>query len=156
MLIIRWVALYIFASVWRRGESEKHTCSLASPGGVGRGDGHGRTQSVKIRPKASQARNLLLPFIFAMTPCIIHFDRDRPSRLRDAVTLGESSLYIRATTTEIATHKQSRKHQHILVSPLLLLRSRCYFIPFIDVYLRSGEQVSKTIILSDPASGEDE
>jgi hypothetical protein len=28
------------------------------------------------------------------------FDRDRPSQLRDVVTLGRSSLYIRATTME--------------------------------------------------------
>jgi hypothetical protein len=28
-------------------------------------------------------------------------DRDRPSRLRDAVTLGKSSLYIRVAATEI-------------------------------------------------------
>jgi hypothetical protein len=31
-----------------------------------------------------------------------------------------------------------------------------YFIPFIDVHLRSGEQVSRTVVLSDPALGEGE
>jgi hypothetical protein len=41
------------------------------------------------------------------------FDRDRPSRLRDAVTLGRSSLYIRAAATEIGIDQQPRKHQHI-------------------------------------------
>jgi hypothetical protein len=28
-LLIRWVALYELASVWRRGEREKHMCMLA-------------------------------------------------------------------------------------------------------------------------------
>jgi hypothetical protein len=40
--------------------------------------------------------------------------------------------------------------------PLLLLRHRGYFIPFVDVHLRSGEQVSGTVVLSDPTPGEDE
>jgi hypothetical protein len=40
------------------------------------------------------------------------------------------------------------------VSPLLLLRHRDYFISLVDVHLRSGEQVSGTIVLSDPAPGE--
>jgi hypothetical protein len=33
------------------------------------------------------------------------FDRDRPSQLWDAVTLGRSSLYIRAATMEIAIYQ---------------------------------------------------
>jgi hypothetical protein len=36
-LLKRWVAIYALASVWRRGEMEKHTCALtrlASPGRV--------------------------------------------------------------------------------------------------------------------------
>jgi hypothetical protein len=37
-----------------------------------------------------------------------------------------------------------------------LLRRQDFFIPFIDVHLRSGEQVSETAVLSDPASGEGE
>jgi hypothetical protein len=41
-----------------------------------------------------------------------------------------------------------------LVSLLLLLRRRAYFIPFVDVHLRSREQVSGTVILSDPAPGD--
>jgi hypothetical protein len=39
-LLIKWVALYVLASVWRRGEREKHTrvlARIASPGGVRRG-----------------------------------------------------------------------------------------------------------------------
>jgi hypothetical protein len=40
--------------------------------------------------------------------------------------------------------------------PLLLLRRRGYFIPFVDVHLRSGEQVSGTVVLNDYALGEDE
>jgi hypothetical protein len=59
-LLIWWVDLYALASVWRRGEREKHTRALAS-----------------------QVRSFLLPFIFSMSPCLIHFDRDRPSRLCD-------------------------------------------------------------------------
>jgi hypothetical protein len=39
---------------------------------------------------------------------------------------------------------------------LLLLRHRGYFIPFVGVHLRSGEQVFGIIILSDPAPGEGE
>jgi hypothetical protein len=38
--------------------------------------------------------------------------------------------------------------------PLLLLRRRGYIISFVDMHLRSGEQVSGTIVLSDPAPGE--
>jgi hypothetical protein len=39
-LLKRWVAIYALASVWRRGEKEKHTCALArlaSSGRAGRG-----------------------------------------------------------------------------------------------------------------------
>jgi hypothetical protein len=46
-----------------------------------------------------------LPFIFDMSPCLIRFDTDSPSQLRDAVTLGRSSLYIRTAATEIVTKK---------------------------------------------------
>jgi hypothetical protein len=59
-------------------------------------------------------------------------------------------------TTEIVIYQHPQKHQHIYVSPLLLLRRRGYFIPFVDVYLRSGEQVSGTIVLTDPAPGDGE
>jgi hypothetical protein len=48
--------------------------------------------SVKIWPKASQVRDFLLSFIFAISLCLINFDKDRPSRLRDAITLGRCSL----------------------------------------------------------------
>jgi hypothetical protein len=41
------------------------------------------------------------------------FDRDRPSRLRNAVTLDRSSLYICVAGTEIGIYQQPRKHQHI-------------------------------------------
>jgi hypothetical protein len=34
------------------------------------------------------------------------------------------------------------------------LRRWCYFILFIDVHLRSEEQVSRIVVLSDPALGE--
>jgi hypothetical protein len=114
----------------RKGGNTR-ACSprLASPGGAGRdmawrgearqgeamcvGARRAREYSTKIRPKVSQAHSLILPFIFATSPCLIRFNRDRPSRLRDAVTLGGSSLYIRAAATKIATYQQPRKQQHI-------------------------------------------
>jgi hypothetical protein len=40
-LLIRWVALYALASVWKRGEREKHTravARLASPDQAWRGE----------------------------------------------------------------------------------------------------------------------
>jgi hypothetical protein len=97
----------------RKGETHERARSprLVGPGwGVARrGDAMGagarraHELSTKIRPKASQARGLLLPFIFATSPCLIRFDRDRPSRF----------LYIRAAATKIAINQQTRKHQHI-------------------------------------------
>jgi hypothetical protein len=50
-----------------------------------------------------------LPFIFATSLCLICFDRDRPSRLRDAVTLGRSSLYIRVSAIKIITKPTTTK-----------------------------------------------
>jgi hypothetical protein len=41
-------------------------------------------------------------------------------------------------------------------SPHPLLRRYDFFIPFADVHLRSGEQVSETVVLSDPVLGEGE
>jgi hypothetical protein len=38
--------------------------------------------------------------------------------------------------------------------PTPLLRRQGYFIPFTDVHLRLGEQVSRSVILSDPALGD--
>jgi hypothetical protein len=40
--------------------------------------------------------------------------------------------------------------------PPPLLRYQGYFISFIDVHLQLGEQVFRTIVLSDPAPGEGE
>jgi hypothetical protein len=57
---------------------------------------------------------------------------------------------------EIVTKPIATKTPTHYVSPLLLLRRRGYFIPFVDVHLRSGEQVSRTIVFSDPAPGEGE
>jgi hypothetical protein len=100
-LFLRWVALYALASVWRRGEMEKHKHVLARLtgwGGAWRGEAMGMDARrvheyfTKIWPKASQVYSFLLPFIFATSPCLIRFDRDRPSRLRDFATLGGSSL----------------------------------------------------------------
>jgi hypothetical protein len=67
-----------------------------------------RANNVRVNslPKSgSQARDLLLSFIFATSLCLIRFDRDRPSRLQDAVSLGGSSLYIRAAVTKIAAYQ---------------------------------------------------
>jgi hypothetical protein len=52
---------------------------------------------------------------------LIYFDRDRPNRLRDAVTLGESSLYIRATAMKIATHEHVTPCVTVLVFTSQLL-----------------------------------
>jgi hypothetical protein len=143
-------------------EKAKNTCahSLAS---LGRGKARrwARAHDVRVNspPKSvSKHRRPTASFchLFLLSPCLIHFDRDRASRLWDAVTLGRSSLYICAVATEIATNQQPRKHQHIKVSPLLLLRRRGYFIPFVGVHLRLGEKVFKTAVLSDPAPGEGE
>jgi hypothetical protein len=87
-------------------EENTHARLLASSGRAGRG-------IAEIWPKASQARDLILPFIFTTSSCLIRFDRDISSQLWDAVTLGGSSLYIRAAVTEIATYQQPQKHQHI-------------------------------------------
>jgi hypothetical protein len=73
-------------------------CALTPPRWVGQGGAMGMgtrracEYSTEIRFKTSQAHGLLLPFSFAMSPRLIRFDRDRPSRLRDAVTLGGSFL----------------------------------------------------------------
>jgi hypothetical protein len=83
------------ACMWRRGEKEKHTrvlARLALTGRAGRGEPMGtgarraRESSAEIRPKASHVCSLLLLFIFATSPCLIRFDRDKPSQLRDTVT----------------------------------------------------------------------
>jgi hypothetical protein len=47
-------------------------------------------------------------------------------------------------------------HQLISLSSPPLLRRQAYFIPFIDMHLQSGEQVSETIVLTDPAPGDGE
>jgi hypothetical protein len=100
-LFKRWVALYPLVSVWRRGDREKHMHALsriASPGVAWRSEAMGTGArracewSTDIWPKVSQVRSLLLSFIFATSLCLICFNRDRPSRLRDVVTLGRYSL----------------------------------------------------------------
>jgi hypothetical protein len=106
-LLIRWVILYALTSVRRRGEKEKHTRALTrliSPGVAWAHDVR-MNSPPKFRPK---------PHMHAASfPCLRYFDRDRPSHLRDVVIIDESSLYIRAATTKIATYQQPRKHQHI-------------------------------------------
>jgi hypothetical protein len=120
---------------------------LASPGQARRGETMGagarcgHEYYAKIRSKASQARDLLLSF--ATSPCLIHFDRDRYSQLRDAITLGGSSLQIRAAATVVATRTTTKN-----TNTSRLQRFCCC--------AAEREQVSKTIVLSDPASGEGE
>jgi hypothetical protein len=57
---------------------------------MGAGTRRVREWSTKIWSKASQIRGFLLPFIFATSTCLIHFDRERPNRLRHAIILGGS------------------------------------------------------------------
>jgi hypothetical protein len=57
---------------------------------------------------------------------------------------------------ETSNNEQPRATNASSLSPPLLLRRQGYFIPFIDVHLRSGEQVSETVVLSHPTSGEGE
>ena len=110
-------SLYTCKSVEERRKGETHARArsprLAGPGRAGRGGaGRGvawrgvarrgeamgagarraREWSAKIRPKASQVRGFLLPFIFCYEFVSNTLFIERPSRLRDAVTLGESSL----------------------------------------------------------------
>jgi hypothetical protein len=59
---------------------------------MGAGTRRVREWSTKIWSKASQIRGFLLPFIFATSTCLIHFDRERPNRLRHAIILGGSFL----------------------------------------------------------------
>jgi hypothetical protein len=72
----------------RLAGSGREWCGVA----MGTGARHVCEWSTEIRPKALQVRGFVLPFIFAMSLCLIRFDRDRPSQLRDAVTLNGSSL----------------------------------------------------------------
>jgi hypothetical protein len=53
-------------------------------------------------------------------------------------------------------NEQPRATYESRFSPPLLLRRQGYFIQFIDVHPRLGEQVFETVILSDPAMGEGE
>jgi hypothetical protein len=85
--------------VCRREEKGRNIRALTRLTGKGmarRGEGRGRTTCAWIvhwnPAKAAQVHGFLLPFIFAMSLCQICFDKDRPSRLWDAVTLGGSSL----------------------------------------------------------------
>jgi hypothetical protein len=88
--------LQVCGGVEKERNTHTHACShcLARWGGaMGTGACRVCEWSTKIWPKASQSRGFLLSFIFAMSLCLICFDRYRPSRrLRDVVTLSRSSL----------------------------------------------------------------
>jgi hypothetical protein len=47
---------------------------------------------LKFGPKPHMSATFFFSFIFAMSSCLICFDRDRTSRLRYVVTIGRSSL----------------------------------------------------------------
>jgi hypothetical protein len=51
-------------------------------------------------------------------------------------------------------NEQSRVINASSLSYPPLLRRQGYFISFIDVHLRLGEQVTETVVFSDPAPGE--
>jgi hypothetical protein len=109
----------------------------------------------KSGPKLRRSAVSFCRLFFTTRPCLIRFDRNRLSRLHDAETLGGSSLQIRASTTEVE-YRTITSHQCIRSLAHPPLRRQDFFIPFVDVHLRSGEQVSRTVVLSDPASGEGE
>jgi hypothetical protein len=73
---------------------------------------------------------------------------ERPSQIWDPVTLGRSSLQIRVAVIELALTNKHEQPTHLGFHLL-----HC-FILFVNAHLRLGEQVSGTIILSDPASRE--
>jgi hypothetical protein len=94
-LLKRWVAVYTLASVEERRKREAHEHArsphLARRGGAG--DGSGRMNGLaKFGLKHRRPTTSFCRLFFAMSSCIIHFDRDRPSQSRDTVTLGRSSL----------------------------------------------------------------
>jgi hypothetical protein len=83
-------SLCICKSVEERRNRETHIhARLAGPNGAGWGTGARRVHewSVEIQLKASQVCGFLLSLIFVTSPCLIRFNRDRSSRLRDVVTL---------------------------------------------------------------------
>jgi hypothetical protein len=83
----------------RKGKTHTRTC-LAGPGGAGHGVARlwVLTHDVcmnsppKYDPKPHRSATSFCRLDFAMSPCLIRIDRDRHSQLRDAVTLGGSSL----------------------------------------------------------------
>jgi hypothetical protein len=79
---------------------------------MGAGARHAREYSAEIRPKASHAAASFCR-LFCYEFVSNTFDRNRLSRLRNAVTLDRSSLYIRVATTEIDIYQQPQKHQYI-------------------------------------------
>jgi hypothetical protein len=90
---------------------------LTSPGGVWRGKVRlwARAHDVRVNSPPTSGPN---PHRLAASFCHLFcyefafntFDRDRPSRLRDAVTLARSSLYICAAEMEIRIYQQPRNH----------------------------------------------
>jgi hypothetical protein len=104
-----------------RRNGKTHTHALAHRASPGHGVARRWVQTHDMRvnsppksgPKPRRPTNSFCRLFFAMSSYLIYFDRDRSSQLRDAVTLGRSSLYIRAaaikiviksTTTKTPTH----------------------------------------------------
>jgi hypothetical protein len=52
-----------------------------------------------------------------------------------------------------SNNEEPRATKASILSPPPLLRRQGYFIPFVDVHLRLGEQVSRTVVLSNPTPG---
>jgi hypothetical protein len=69
-----------------------------------------------------------------MNLCLIRFDRDIPSRLRDTVTLGMSSLKICVAATELVTTNSHEPPTDLGFCLLYYYAVKAYFIPFIDVH----------------------
>jgi hypothetical protein len=96
----------------RKGKTRTHARSpcLAGPGVVRHGAHDVRVNSPLksgLKPHRPAASFCHLVCYESMSNT---FDRDRPTRLWDAVTLGKSSLYIRAAATEIGIYQQPQNH----------------------------------------------
>jgi hypothetical protein len=102
---------------------------------MGAGAQRAHEQFTEIQSEASQVRDILLLFIFVASLCLIHFNRDRPSRLWDVVTLDGSSLQICAVTTEVKNTEQPLATNASMSSSPPLLHRQCYFILFVDVHM---------------------
>jgi hypothetical protein len=110
------------------------TSGLAGRGGAWRGEVRQWVRAHDVRVNGPPSLDFLLRFIFVMNSCLIRFDRDIPSRLRDTVTLGLSSLKICAAATELVTTNNHEPPTDLSFCLLYYYAAKAYFIPFIDVH----------------------